>query len=279
MSGFFVAIGDSFTEGVGDPHLHYPNYVRGWADRLARQLGRADPTWRYANLAIRSKFLDQVVTDQLDPALAMDPTHVSFCAGGNDLLSLRADIDGITARYAAALQQLVDSGVEVIVFTTFEPQASRLLEPLVRRVRALNTAIRDLATTHDATLVDHALMREFDQRSLWAPDRIHLSRQGHKRMAAAVAETLGVPHTLKLRDLVPGETTDWRQVARTEATFVRDEVIPLVRRRLRGAYEGDTTRPKWPDPIHPAEGMKRLAAQQAAIDRRPRTQNEELERA
>lgn len=92
MAGLLVAIGDSFTEGVGDPHLHYPNGVRGWGDRLARQLGRADPAWRYANLAIRSKFLDQVVTDQLEPALAMDPSHVSFYAGGNDLLSLRADL-------------------------------------------------------------------------------------------------------------------------------------------------------------------------------------------
>ena len=87
MSGLFVAVGDSFTEGVGDPHVHYPNQVRGWADRLARQLGRADPAWRYANLAIRSKFLDQVVTDQLDLAIAMRPTHISFAAGGNDLLS------------------------------------------------------------------------------------------------------------------------------------------------------------------------------------------------
>lgn len=262
MNGLFVAIGDSFTEGVGDPHLHYPNHVRGWSDRFARQLGRDDPRWRYANLAIRSKFLDQVVADQLEPALAMRPTHISFAAGGNDLLSLRADVDGISQRYEAALQRLVASGAQVLVFTTFEPQASRLLEPLVRRVRTLNTAIRDLAATHDALLVDHTLMREFDQRSLWAPDRIHLSRQGHKRMAAAVADALGVPHTLKLRDLVPGESADWRQVARTEAAFVRDEVVPLVKRRLRGAYEGDTTDPKWPVPVHPAEGLKRLAAQQ-----------------
>lgn len=279
MSGLFVAVGDSFTEGVGDPHLHYPNAVRGWADRFARQLGRADPTWRYANLAIRSKFLDQVVEDQFEPALAMRPTHISFCAGGNDLLSLRADVDAITGRYEAALRRLVDSGAEVVVFTTFEPEASRLLEPLVRRVRALNAAVRDLAATHDATLVDHAEMPEFHQKGLWALDRIHMSRQGHKRMAAAVAEKVGVPHTLKLSDLAPGERVGWRHVARTEATFVRDEVIPLVRRRLRGEYEGDTTHPKWPEPIHPADGMKRLAAERAAVDRRLQEWAELLERA
>lgn len=270
MSGLLVAIGDSFTEGVGDPHLHYPNGLRGWTDRLARQLGRADRTWRYANLGIRSKFLDQVVADQLEPALSMRPTHVTFAAGGNDLLSLRADVDDIVRRYEAALQHLVDADAQVVVLTTFEPQASLLLEPLVRRVRTLNAAVRDLAATHEAVLVDHTRMREFDQRSLWAPDRIHMSRQGHKRMAAAVADALEVPHTLRLRDLVPGETTGWRHMARTEATFVRDEVIPLVRRRLRGEYDGDTTRPKWPVPIHPADGMKRLAAEQATLERQRR---------
>lgn len=278
MSGLFVAVGDSFTEGVGDPNLHYPNLVRGWADRMARQLGRADPTWRYANLAIRSKFLDQVVEDQLDPAIAMDPTHISFSAGGNDLLSLRADVDAITARYESALSRLVGTGAELVVFTTFEPRASRLLEPLVRRVRHFNAAIRDLAATHDATLVDHARMREYEDRALWSMDRIHMTRPGHKRMAAAVAERIGVPHTLRLSDLVPTEAPGWRHVLRTEAEFVRDEVVPLVRRRLRGEYEGDITRPKWPDPIHPADGMKRLAAEQAALERRLRCRDEALER-
>lgn len=278
MSGLFVAVGDSFTEGVGDPNLHYPNQVRGWADRLARQLGRADPTWRYANLAIRSKFLDQVVDDQLDAALALRPTHISFCAGGNDLLSLRADVTGIAERYERALVRLVGSGAEVIVFTTFVPQATGLLKPLTKRVHAFNATIRDLASTHDATLVDHDLLREYDDKALWSLDRIHMARPGHKRMAAVVAEALGVPHTLKLSDLVTGDQPGWRHSVRVEAEFVRDEVVPLVRRRLRGEYEGDTTRPKWPEPIHPSDGMKRLAAEQAAVERRLREWGDLLER-
>lgn len=261
MSGLLVAVGDSFSEGVGDPHLHYPNAVRGWADRLARQLGRADERWRYANLAVRSKFLDQVVAEQLDQALAMRPTHITFYAGGNDLLSLRTDLAGLMTRYEAALTRLVDSGAQVVVFTAFDIRTTRLLEPLRRRVLAYNDAVRVLARTHGVTLVDHAALREYEHPSLWAPDKIHMSRWGHKRMAAVVADAIGVPHTLKLRDLVPHEPRDWRTAIDAELTFVRDEVVPLVRRRLRGEYEGDRTRPKWPDPIHPAEGMKRLYAE------------------
>ncbi|MCW2833799.1 MAG: putative lipase, partial [Nocardioides sp.] len=31
----YVALGDSFTEGVGDPDQTRPNGLRGWADRVA----------------------------------------------------------------------------------------------------------------------------------------------------------------------------------------------------------------------------------------------------
>ena len=66
----YLALGDSFTEGMGDVDVSRPNQVRGWADRVAEQLC-ADPDWGYANLAIRGKKLDQVVAEQLPVALAM----------------------------------------------------------------------------------------------------------------------------------------------------------------------------------------------------------------
>ena len=71
----YVAIGDSFTEGVGDelPDGH----VRGWADLVAQ--GWADAsgdTVEYANLAIRGKLVWPIVEQQLEPALALKPTHL-----------------------------------------------------------------------------------------------------------------------------------------------------------------------------------------------------------
>lgn len=261
--GRFVALGDSFTEGVGDPNLHYPNGFRGWADRMARQLGRADPRWEYANFAIRSKVLDQVVEDQLEDALALEPTHVSFYAGGNDILSLRSDLDALMARYEQALIRLTASGAHVLVFTAFDMRTTALLEPLRRRVLTFNDSVRDLAATHDATLLDHTLMREYEDRRLWAPDKIHMNRLGHKRMAAFVLRELGIPHTLKVRDLDEWQPRGWRRALRDEGRFLRTEVAPLVRRRLTGRSEGDVALPKWPDPIRPAEGMKRLARERA----------------
>ena len=258
-AGRFVAIGDSFTEGVGDPDPRYPNGLRGWADRMARQLGRADPAWEYANLALRSKVLDQVVDEQLDEALALRPTHVSFYAGGNDILSLRLDVDALLARYEDALLRLTASGATVLVFTAFDIRTTALLEPLRRRVLVFNAGVRDLATAHGAVLLDHTLLREYDDRRLWAPDRLHMNRAGHKRMAAFVLREMGVHHTLRLHELGASDARGLREAARAELAFVRTEVLPLVRRRATGRNGGDTAHPKWPEPIRPADGMKHLA--------------------
>ncbi|MBM6404427.1 SGNH/GDSL hydrolase family protein [Phycicoccus sp. CSK15P-2] len=259
-AGRFVAIGDSFTEGVGDPHLHYPNGYRGWADRMARQLGRTDPAWEYANLALRSKRIDQVLDEQLGPALALRPTLASFFAGGNDLLALRSDVDAVLTRFEEAVGALAGGGATVVVMTVFDPRLSSVLEPLNRRARAFNAGIREIADDHDAVVVDHARLRIYDDRRLWAPDKLHMSRWGHKRMAAAVLRELGLDHSLRLRSLAEAAPrTPWRVAAVEEARFVRTEVLPLVHRRVTGRSSADTAEPKWPEPIRPADGMKRLA--------------------
>ena len=77
----YVALGDSFTEGVGDDDQARPNGVRGWADRVAEQLGAADPGFGYANLAIRGRKLRQIMAEQVDAAVALKPTLVSIYAG------------------------------------------------------------------------------------------------------------------------------------------------------------------------------------------------------
>src|SRR6476469_7548293 len=68
----FVALGDSFTEGVGDPDPARPNGLRGWADRVAEVLAdRAGEEFGYANLAIRGRKLHAIIEEQLDAAVAL----------------------------------------------------------------------------------------------------------------------------------------------------------------------------------------------------------------
>src|SRR5580704_9909572 len=61
--GAYMAIGDSFTEGLHDPGPD-GGYL-GWADRVAGALSAQRPGFRYANLAIRGKLLREVVAEQL----------------------------------------------------------------------------------------------------------------------------------------------------------------------------------------------------------------------
>ena len=57
----YVALGDSFTEGVGDPDHSRPNGLRGWADRVAEVLAQQADDFGYANLAIRGRKLGPIV--------------------------------------------------------------------------------------------------------------------------------------------------------------------------------------------------------------------------
>ena len=65
--GSFVAMGDSFTEGLSD--LRADGSMRGWADRFAERAAGSRPGFRYANLAVRAKVVREVADEQV-PALS-----------------------------------------------------------------------------------------------------------------------------------------------------------------------------------------------------------------
>src|SRR3978361_1127546 len=87
-----VALGDWFTEGVGDPHRSSPNGLRGWADHVAVALAQTNPELRYANLAVRGRRMDEILADQVQTAVMLEPDLVTVYAGMNDLLLVRNDI-------------------------------------------------------------------------------------------------------------------------------------------------------------------------------------------
>ena len=102
--GAFVALGDSFTEGVGDPYpdgtgdrgSHHPGLCyRGWADRFAERLAAerlaADrPGLRYANLAVRGRLLGQVAAEQVPRAVCRAASTPSSCIGLREPSPIRA---------------------------------------------------------------------------------------------------------------------------------------------------------------------------------------------
>lgn len=241
----YVALGDSFTEGVGDPDGARPNGVRGWADRVAAVLASGD--FAYANLAIRGRKLLQIVSTQIDPALEMQPDLVTIYAGANDVLRPRVDIDGLIEAYDVAIGRLAASGATVVMFTAYDPGGSPVFGALRGRFAIYNELVRQVAERHGATLVDFWRLRDYRDDRLWDADRMHMSAAGHQRMAIAVLEVLGVEHDLAPLPLDerPVLSAGDRRAANLE--WARTHAAPWVKRRLTGTSSGDLVGARWPD--------------------------------
>ncbi|MDQ4503377.1 SGNH/GDSL hydrolase family protein [Sinomonas sp. ASV322] len=257
----YVALGDSFTEGVGDPHPGLPNGVRGWADRVAEKLAKHEKGWEYANLAVRSKRLQQIIDDQLEPALALEPTLVTLYAGGNDILDVGTDMDHLLEEYTGLVDRLAETGATLVLFTGYDVKVAPLLEPLRRRNWQYNARVRELAREHGAVLVDYWCFDEYNDKRMWDADRLHMSTAGHKFLARQVLDHLGIPTPIKPLDwepLAPRSTLEWIDAQRE---WLNDWVLPLIGRKLRGVTLGDSLGPRWPEPVKVPRkgGLRRYA--------------------
>lgn len=242
----FIAIGDSFTEGLDDPQPG--GGYGGWADRLADRLAEAHPTLRYANLAVRGKLLDQIVADQVPAAAAAHPDVVGFSAGGNDILRPGTDPDAIAAAYEDAVAALRASGARILTFTGADPRGVPVLGRLRGKIATYNEHLRLIAARHDCAVVDLWAMPAMRDRRAWAADRIHLSPQGHEQVAMLAAAALGLPVESDPMAAWPEpESRSRSQVRREHVAWARTYLAPWVGRRLRGRSSGDGLTAKRPD--------------------------------
>jgi len=240
----FVAIGDSFTEGVGD---ELPDgRTRGWADLAAQ--GWADASGepiQYANLAIRGKLVWPIVEQQLEPALALGPTHLSFNGGGNDMLRPRTSIAHVADAFSRVLERCDEEGVRLVLLSGANPSRRLPLGGLVqRRGDALSDAVVG-RVEHRPDVVralnwpDH----ELSTPPYWSQDRLHMNSRGHHRVAARVLDALGLeprPEWWSLPEIPDAASP--RGLA-----YYREHVGPWVRRRLTGTSSGDGRVAKHPD--------------------------------
>jgi len=247
--GSFIALGDSFTEGLSDarPDGGY----RGWADRFAEHLAARNPGLRYANLAVRGKLLGEVVSEQLPVTAAMAPELVSIAAGGNDLLRPGGDPDRLADVFDAAVAQLREAGSQVLLFTGFDPRTFPILRWIRGRVAIYNMHLRAIADRYGCAVVDLWSMPVLCDRRAWSDDRLHLTAEGHRRVALRACEALGVPPDGDWREPLPmlgGALSPamggWLAARQLDAHWARRYAAPWVRRRIRGASSGDGIAPK-----------------------------------
>jgi lysophospholipase L1-like esterase len=239
----FVAIGDSFTEGLND--VLPDGALAGWADRLAAILAQQHDGVRYANLAVRGRVLRQIIDEQLPAAVAARPDLISFSAGGNDLLRAGADVDDTAARYEDAVAALRATGARVLVFTGFDVGSTPVLRLARGRIAIYNEHLRGIADRHGCDLVDLWSLTPLRDRRAFSDDRLHLAPQGHERVTRLAARAIGLP--------APDPFEPWSGIAAAERNrhddlvWARHHLLPWVGRHLRGRSSGDNVLPKRPD--------------------------------
>ena len=254
MFARYVALGDSSTEGLDDPDGD--GGYRGWADRLAEQLAVVNPDLLYANLGVRGRLAAQVLAEQVPAALALHPDVVTVFAGVNDLLRPTYDLPRIAADVEQMQRTLVAAGATVLSFTM--PDPSRVL-PLAKRlgprVTAFNAEMRAVAQRSGATLVDFGGHEVAGDPRLWAADRLHANSEGHRRIAAALADALHLPGTDRswAEPLVAAPRVRPHHAVRAEWVWTRRHLTPWLVRRVRGRSSGDGITAKRPDlaPLRP----------------------------
>lgn len=244
----FVAIGDSFTEGLGDPDPESPGGLRGWADRFAEVLAEHDPEFAYANLAVRGKLIGQITEEQLDVALDLRPDLVSVCAGGNDVIRPGTDPDAVAEQLESIVSRLRGTGATVILFTGVDTRFQPVFRSIRGKVAIFNENVRKVAQRHDCFVVDQWALEQLQDSRYWAGDRLHLNALGHHTIARAALDALNVPNDLAPLDPPPLPVRTWREARKEDVVWAREHLVPWVIRRIKHVSSGDHIEPKRPQP-------------------------------
>ncbi|GAA3800304.1 SGNH/GDSL hydrolase family protein [Streptomyces phyllanthi] len=233
-----VTLGDSFTEGMSD--LLPDGSYRGWADLLAARMAARTPGFRYANLAVRGKLIGQIVDEQVDVAAAMRPDVVTLVGGLNDTLRPKCDMGRVRGLLEEAVERLAPSCGRLVLMRSPGRQGP-VLERFRPRMEELFACVDELAARHGALVVDLYGAPSLSDPRLWDVDRLHLTGEGHRRVAEAVWQTLGYePEDSEWRTPSPSTAPPaWvaRRVA--DVRFARQHLVPWIGRRLTGRSSGD----------------------------------------
>ena len=181
----YVALGDSFTEGVGDPDPTRPNGLRGWADRVAEVLAQQTDDFGYANLAIRGRKLRRHPRPSRSSRPSRSqPDLVTIHGGGNDVLRPRVDIDALAAdvrRRDRAARRQRRARRRCSPSSTRAPAGSTARCAAGWRSSTSGSARSPTATAR--RLVDMWRMRDIEIAGVMDTDRMHLNAAGHTHMA------------------------------------------------------------------------------------------------
>ncbi|MFI6085532.1 SGNH/GDSL hydrolase family protein [Streptomyces sp. NPDC051217] len=258
-----VALGDSFTEGMSD--LQPDGSYRGWADLLAARLADRTPGFRYANLAVRGKLIGQILDEQVDTAVAMRADVVTLVGGLNDTLRPSYDAGRVLGQLEESVERLAPACGQLVLMRS-PARRGTVMERFRPRWEKLFSFIDELGARHGAVVVDLYGARVLGEQRMWDVDRLHLTADGHRRVAEAVWQALGGEPADDWRaELAPDLPQGWLMRRTGDARFARQYLGPWIGRRLTGRSSGDGRPPKRPEllPYEPLPGDAGIRHEQA----------------
>ena len=229
----YVALGDSFTEGVGDPEPRSSGGLRGWADRLAEELAAGCQDFAYANLAVRGRLLEQILSEQVGPALALKPDLITLSAGGNDMVFHGTDPDKLADKLEVGVRALTATGATTVVFTGPDWGSTPVLGRNRAKVAIFNEDVHAIASRYGAVTADLWSLRQLREPRMWDPDRLHLSPLGHHSVALVVLDALGVKHALLPLQPIDLPDNSWRQARTEDLLWAQRYLFPLAMRQIK----------------------------------------------
>lgn len=239
----YVALGDSFSEGAGDKST---SPYAGWPGRLATALARASVSEvDYANLAIRGRLFDGVITEQVPAALGLQPapTLITFCAGGNNLLRPRFKPQEMIEQLEAVADLIAARRAELVLVSPADPSDFLPMGHLIHhRGDIWANALGEFAARRALAFVDVSHDPHLREETFWAPDRLHMNAAGHQRVADLVLHALvDSPYPFIART----DQGQPRKIA-AEMEYFRSFVTPWMLRRVTGRSSGDGRKPTHP---------------------------------
>lgn len=242
----YVALGDSLTEGLGDFDFEVSRFGCGWADRLAELFARvafeSGENFDYANLSLRGSSLYEILTAQLEDALALQPDLVTIFAGSNDFMRSKKSHPEMRALLRGAVERLHATGAHVLLVNTVNPVHLGLFKPLSHKARDMSGLINDVAAEYQVPVLDLFAMREFENLEFWCDDMVHFSGHGHIRIANRAAQLLGLDQGFEEADPADMKKPDRSPVAVFRWSI--EHVLPYLVRRIRRRSSGDGLEPK-----------------------------------
>ncbi len=237
----YVALGDSLTEGLGDRDFWSNRQNKGWADRfavlIAAELSAENRRLDYANLAVRSRRAESILTEQVKRAIELRPDLVTLMAGANDLWRPTGKLTKLEHLFREAIEGLQSSGVRIVLATTIRPNHHWAFRMGLSRATRLTGLLRELAEQYQLELLDIYASVSLRRQRFWSPDMVHFGERGHIHVANRAAKLIGLSHRLTVPPFEQ-PPKDY-QTLREAAVWIWRYVVPFMNRVLRRVTAGD----------------------------------------